>query len=207
MNFEEFCESTKRTFNVQSPEKDLLHCKLGMAEESGEIIGKFKKVVGYGHELDRVCTLAEIGDYMFYFGYMCNILEVEGIDTEEMKGKDIVESFNNIVSNTVSSEKVIPATNRALGIFELTATFLVLLQERPDIFRIIQAMSQILLGINMLCASLGKKLPVVLEANVAKLKLRYPDKFNMKATHEEGRDRAEEDKVVEEKVSKSGEKN
>jgi NTP pyrophosphatase (non-canonical NTP hydrolase) len=48
------------------PVAHLIHCVTGLAEESGELLGIYKKVAFFGHELDRTKLAGELGDQLYY---------------------------------------------------------------------------------------------------------------------------------------------
>lgn len=48
------------------PIQHLMHCVTGLAEESGELLGLYKKVAFFGHALDRTKLIGELGDQLYY---------------------------------------------------------------------------------------------------------------------------------------------
>ena len=54
---------------------------LGLNGECGELTDIFKKVLYHGKELDSVDLILELGDILYYFTAICNIL---GIDITEI---------------------------------------------------------------------------------------------------------------------------
>lgn len=54
----------------------LLHSAMGIATEGGELIDAFKKHIFYGKSLDTLNLIEELGDLMWYIGYMCHILDI-----------------------------------------------------------------------------------------------------------------------------------
>lgn len=201
MNFKDYCESTTRTFNYQTDSIDLTHCVFGMVEEVGEIAGKFKKIIGYGHKISKTGILEEVGDFMFYFCMLFNLLGVEKIDEEEMSGKDIVARFNGLISSIQRPTIVTKGELHSIALSKVVSALISHIEEGNSNY-IIATMENTIIIVNLLCGSLGKTMSKVLESNVDKLKVRYPDKFNIKGTHEEGRDREEELRVIESRTSK-----
>lgn len=50
---------------------DLLHAGLGLATEAGEFVDAIKKHVFYGKPLDMVNLQEELGDVLWYIGFIC----------------------------------------------------------------------------------------------------------------------------------------
>lgn len=55
----------------KTPEEQLLYCCVGMAEESGEVMGKVKRLMR-GEAFDREGYLLELGDCLAYFVIAAN---------------------------------------------------------------------------------------------------------------------------------------
>lgn len=49
-----------------TPEADVAHCILGIAEEAGEVCGKYKKFFRGDGPLVREDVMSELGDLLFY---------------------------------------------------------------------------------------------------------------------------------------------
>ena len=58
----------------------VLHCCMGMAGETGEVIDLIKKSVFYKKELDKDKVLEELGDVMFYIVNLATSLNISMSD-------------------------------------------------------------------------------------------------------------------------------
>ena len=197
MNFETHIAEASKTFNYKDTTTDIIHCTLGMMEESGELCGYIKKQIGYGHKLNKVGVLGEIGDYAYYAGMNFHVCEFDSKDNQ-----DLVKRMNLLVTIKQVSKKPVPIDVHARALFKSTATIIAHMEEHnaDNVLALYESIYQIL---NMMCAKLGTNLPAVLDANIAKLRQRHGDKFEEKATYEEGRNRKKEDKLIESRTSKT----
>jgi len=66
----------------------LLHAAVGLSGESGELLDIVEKHVFQTHSLDKEEVKKELGDILFYFQLMCNVL---GTTIEEVKQGNIVK--------------------------------------------------------------------------------------------------------------------
>ena len=205
MNFKDHIIECKKTFNYAVGKdgaddlgKDIEHCVFGMMEEAGELCGKIKKHIGYGHKLDKVGIAEELGDYAYYFS-MCFDLML--FNTEE--NKEIVYRMNLLVTinQKPKSKKPVPHKHHADALYKHTA-MLVAQMEAHDADQVMAIYENIIQVMNMLSVSIGSTLQKVLDGNIAKLRKRYGKSFKKEATHEQGRDRKEELSLVESRTSK-----
>lgn len=65
-DYQEFCNKKLRRGN------DLKVFLLGLAEETGEVLGLFKKAFRDEREVDLKLVKEELGDTMWYIGNICN---------------------------------------------------------------------------------------------------------------------------------------
>jgi NTP pyrophosphatase (non-canonical NTP hydrolase) len=67
LSLKEYQQLAKRTFkDLGTDQKNLLHMKMGLMTEIGEILDALKKHIAYGKELDVVNMREEWGDAMWY---------------------------------------------------------------------------------------------------------------------------------------------
>lgn len=53
-----------------------MHCAIGVATESGELMDQFKRHIYYGKPLDVVNIKEELGDKMWYIMNLCRLLDL-----------------------------------------------------------------------------------------------------------------------------------
>lgn len=93
MNLKEYKEESKRTFAYKTEPldeatTDLLHCAIGVATESGELLDAFKKHIYYGKPLDTVNLGEEIADCMWY---LSNLARLANLDIEKLLDNNIAK--------------------------------------------------------------------------------------------------------------------
>lgn len=78
MNLKEYEKESQRTFAYKSDNiLNLLHCAIGAATESGELLDAFKKSIYYNRELDMVNIGEEIADIMWYLSNLARLLNLD----------------------------------------------------------------------------------------------------------------------------------
>lgn len=157
----EYQELAKRTFNDLGNDYDnLLHIKLGVITEIGELLDVIKKHVGYKKPMDIVNIGEEIADTVFY---LVNRLTIKGhpfsysaFETATYKPQNLAgcislcfDILNVYTQHTITSHKY------TLAIPEFTVSAL---KGIADYFEL--------------------DFMQILTNNINKLKVRYPDKFD-----------------------------
>ena len=56
---------------------DILHSAVGISGESGELLDHIKKVIWQGHCLDVDYIKKELGDILFYFTFLCDLITTD----------------------------------------------------------------------------------------------------------------------------------
>lgn len=77
-SFEEYIQLAKRTINLKPTLfENLIHCKVGIRTELAEIEDMFKKSCFYGggYKYDKVNHYEELGDTLWYFGNLADLLK------------------------------------------------------------------------------------------------------------------------------------
>ena len=64
--FLEYIRNTRKTWIDQELSRNQQHAYLGISSEIGELTDAYKKVIGYGKELDATNVLEEVGDISYY---------------------------------------------------------------------------------------------------------------------------------------------
>ena len=55
----------------------ILHSAVGMSSETGEVLGHIKKVIWQGHCLDVDYIKKELGDILYYFTFLCDLIATD----------------------------------------------------------------------------------------------------------------------------------
>ena len=64
----------------------ILHSAVGMSGETGELLDHIKKVIWQEHCIDCTYIIKELGDILFYFTSMCDLI---GTDIDEVRKLNI----------------------------------------------------------------------------------------------------------------------
>ena len=71
------------------------HAAMGMAGEAGEVLDAVKKYTAYGQELNREHLLEELGDTLFYFVKMCQMLDVRMDEVAEANMGKLAKRYSS----------------------------------------------------------------------------------------------------------------
>lgn len=167
-------------------------CSMGLIGELGEFADHIKKVVGHGHALDRAVCLKELGDISWYIAeaYSMFGLEAPDEDIDEAHArlkKELEEGdakYKEETGEEVDNLQVVCSVLRKMsaavgaigGMIEGTmyggAIFRFI---KPHEYRkMVDMLGGMLMTVEL---RLGFTFREVLEANVEKLRKRYPDGF------------------------------
>jgi len=75
--------------------EDIIHMILGLITELGELADVYKKCMAYGRDIDNVNVKEELGDIMWYFIGLCNILGFDFQDILEINMKKLQIRYKN----------------------------------------------------------------------------------------------------------------
>lgn len=163
---------------LSSTDNLLEHCLYGLLTEAGEALDSLKRFQFYGSDLDTTHMAEEIGDILWYAIAAC--IEMD-IDIPEMYKTNKVEHGLKDYRFHICSIANIAAEYLLLDDAETVSEIYV-----GDIFE----------HIDMACLAIGITRTIAFEANNAKLKERYPEKWEK--AFAETRDTDEERKAMEE---------
>lgn len=194
MRFDEYVENTRRTWNKKEVlEENLNHAFLGLTDESGEIAKAYKRNLAYGTELDKTNVAEEIGDLMYFTARVLDELQFKDSDKLYLEFNRTIKTPLKETPKASEIDVVLAIASRASNIFVAVST--------SDGSIIVRALTDLLLAIKTLSVLIDIKLDSIMEANIEKLKKRYPEKFeNEKALN---RDIEAETKTVEENVRRT----
>jgi len=162
MRFDEYIKLAVRTESRINPktgvgftrDERLLHAAIGMVTEVGELLDAIKKHIFYGKQLDRVNMQEEIGDLCWYVALASDVLNI----TPEAVIRGSADVFCQVIS-----------------IVHVSANCLVFVHNEVAV---VNALSDIMGSIFTICEVKSFSLGDILDTNIAKLKARYPDKFD-----------------------------
>lgn len=179
MTWQEYVQSAERTANrgpEDTFERRMTMCALGLVGEGGETPDEMKKALFHGHAFDRGAMLKELGDVLWYVAIAAS---TAGIDLSQLWNappqQDAVDEA--FVAKAAVNPALVLAFNAAdaalalVGFKDYTSL--------PEGVRaeIANKLHPVLLMVGLLAKMLGSSLEAVAEANIAKLRERYPDGF------------------------------
>lgn len=175
MNFNEYQELSKRTANPHANE--IYNYAMGLAGESGELIDIFKKAMFHGHALKQLQILKEAGDVLWYTTQLMRILEIkidnvfEKVD-KQYAGLNIKEQYEkkHVLICCLNLSDTVGMINGHVDAERFTK------QQLEGLF------ANIFRNLYFLGAVIDLTLEEIAEANIKKLKDRYPDGFSQEAS-------------------------
>lgn len=168
-------EGAKRTMaSLESQQDDIHHMNLGMFGEFGEITEIVKKVFAYGKELDKAHLAEEIGDMWWYIANFYTIIKEEFV----------IPNFSDFKTLALekSKEEAVDVIISKMDPFVVAAN---VSEKGPGV--LISMSKEIIDAFEL-------DLESILQNNLDKLKVRYPEKFD--ADKAINRDLEKENKVL-----------
>lgn len=179
MKFSEYQESAFRTMaNLGTENLDMSHMALGIATELGELADIFKKNIAYKKDIDWVNASEEVGDVLWYVSNFFTILNTSiaeytenvTIGASKLSGDRVTDNISAILyCNSISGciDKELLWGGKSIDKLSLKSMLGRLVRELIEI-----------------CAINGFDISKIMDNNINKLKIRYPDKFSeYNATH------------------------
>lgn len=162
-------------------------CSLGLIGETGELADHIKKVIGHGHKLDPAACVKELGDVMWYIAeaYSMFGLDIPDADLElilDQLGSAIKEQDGGDQSRRRRPLQPVCALIRKASIAASDVNEFIALvlngEQTGEPWSGYQlALDELLNTVLAITVRLGFSVREVLEANVEKLKKRYPEGF------------------------------
>lgn len=165
LTIQEYQKLAKRTCpDLGSLEKNLLHMRLGIITEVGEVLDIFKKNLAYGKPIDKVNLGEECADVAWY---LVNVASFENIELNDT-------TLNTSIIGDIKSE-----TGAELILYRLLS----MLNNIHYNFKIIaendkQVIINCLRVLKSVCEDNNIDFQQCLYKNIEKLQIRYPDKFD-----------------------------
>lgn len=168
MNTEEYVPKVRGLINKLATERDdHLHMAMGIAGEAGEIIDILKKSFAYGKEVDREKLLAELGDCLFYTCGYLDMVAPEKFSNASNYDPLLLDPFQDAVYDAAR-----------LGLIGGALTAADLECEGASVYNKETVSESLLLArdcITAVAEAFGFTLSDVMEANIRKLSVRYPN--------------------------------
>ena len=170
MDYKWYQESAQRTSSTKTNEEKILNARLGLMGETGELadlLKKYKFQSGDNPELPREKIVEEIGDVCWYIAEAFT-----GIGQDMQKAVDM------------EWEKAINASWYEKSMCDLIFTVHHVVDgimgylDQPFPYASVLMLVQLMRLLDILASICRSSLTEVLEANIAKLKKRYPDGFD-----------------------------
>ncbi len=163
MDFNEYIKLAVRTESRINPytgiafsrQQRVFHAAMGLVTEAAELIDVYKKHIYYGKDLDRVNTKEEIGDICWYLALAYDAWGIKPVAC--VQGETAGTLYQ--ISLMVQSSAICLGFTEEKSIFD-------------------KQLADILGSIIVICKTEGFVLDEILETNIAKLRARYPGKFN-----------------------------
>lgn len=195
MDFTQYIPLTSRTFNYQEQQRDFEHVMLGIIDEIGELAGAIKKKVGYDKTLDITNIKEELGDLSYFLAQSLKQsvfpspmeLNVLKIADEIVTRKRIKRKNSRLFEDVVYLHKF--ANSLIYAIVNP-------LPEQQYFEMYSEAMLSMLDIISEVAATCNTTTSKILEGNIAKLKKRFPYKFDASKADEINRDRIKEAAII-----------
>lgn len=198
MKYRDYFENTRRTWNVLPVSNDnIQHALLGMIDEVGELAKQYKSNLAYGKPLlveeGEGCIKEEIGD-LFYFATRL-IDEMKFEEVEKIKTA-LQLMFDEDFKEKVEKQKEVTPIGACLFVAGKTGIMYTALHTQ-DGNLVVTAVKELMYGLCILSEMHNLNVEDVLESNINKLRVRFPDKFS-------NENASNRDKVAEMKAVKGG---
>ncbi len=170
MNAENYYDSALRTAIDLGQVNNKLHGLLGLISEAGEIADLFKRAVAYGKPIDPVHLLEECGDVMWYVPLLYQSMEADP------KGFVFaVETSREELPLLMTELEMGTLLGQSISVVGLQAQIVQLSEHRASLNETAGILSLLL---RALLSAYGFTLEEAMEKNIAKLRARYPEKFD-----------------------------
>lgn len=97
MEFKEYQKKSRKTALYPDKDNNFIYPTLGLADESGEVVGKIKKVIrdqdGKMNDENKKEIAKELGDVLWYIAQIATEL---GIDMDEIAEKNIEKLYSRL---------------------------------------------------------------------------------------------------------------
>lgn len=192
MKLQEYLVQSERTLIDKGIEFNLLHASCGIITESAELVDAIKRYVYYGKDLDIVNVGEEIGDIYWYLAIPIRELDLKDINVDYKRSDhntklDSVDEITQVMMQDKSKINLIKfctKLTKRCGILSDTIEGISVLKDKESQqFKshyntlINVDLPKVIAHINLILAIFDLDLEQILDKNIYKLQMRYPDKF------------------------------
>lgn len=178
ITFKEYMEVSART--AAGHENELVNYAMGVGGESGELVDLVKKFLFHRHDIDKDKVLKEAGDVLWYATQLLRILKIEISEAELFRALRIIHSGIPLLepreTELLLMSSCMNLTKGAGVVAEVIDDYLtddILNKEQIKI-----GLDIALTNVNFIITVAGLTMEEVAEANIEKLKRRYPKGFD-----------------------------
>lgn len=170
MKYSKYVEETRRTWNKKKDVIDNInHAVLGLFDEAGELAKQYKSNLAYGTNLDMTNVKEELGDMMYFLVRLADELQFKNTDSLNDKLQKIITDKPEHEGKPSQIDMVFSINTRVGGVYTGLVT-----NDGPAIVRSIM---DLMFNIKIFTVILDVDLSKIMEANIAKLRKRFPEKF------------------------------
>lgn len=164
MNLKQYQKETLRTFAYRKEPlsaeiTDMLHCAIGISTEVGELVEAINKK-------DIINIGEEIADQMWYISNMANFINYDLTELVLINGSDFNSEENYLNESVILQAEL-------LDIFKKSIFY----GKELDINKIKYIITRMTINLNCLSFHISLSILELLDKNIAKLKIRFPEKF------------------------------
>jgi len=183
MKHEDYLKGVNITWKHDDKYSELMHCRLAILEEVGEIVGWYKKIHGYKGEKSeewKIGIKGEFGDLLYYLVKIADIT-----DNSDLLDRYFFDKLPAIDLNEVTH------------VAQMSGTALRILEDSDISHQYGTLIHNLFKLLVQLMIHEGFEFEDIAVSNLKKLEKRHGSSFNIDATMESGRNREEEDKALE----------
>ncbi len=167
MNLKEYEIESQRTFAyrqlpLNESRTDLLHCAIGICTEAGELIEALE-------ENDKINVAEEIADQMWYAS---NLLRMIYVDVSTINF--ITTTITGIEFTNKFSKQSVVLSSQLLDLFKKSIYY----GKDLDLYEVKKLTIHIINNLMNLSNSLELNIEKLLDNNINKLRIRFPEKFS-----------------------------
>ncbi len=200
MKIIEYFELANRTLSDKGPIMNLEHARFGYKTEIGEALDAIKRNYFYGKPFNLVNFFEEMGDILWYthvafcqakeMGIFSTTSSLEHLNLNYYFDKQPREFCEDMFEDEDEDDE--DDHTETLDITECLDDMLGMVLEAESETELADG---IFTEVAQICTKMGIPLEIVMNANIAKLAKRYPDKFNDVSAYI--RDLSKEEKILE----------
>lgn len=206
MKASEYFELAARTLSDKGPIMNLEHARIGYKTEIGESFDAIKRFVFYNKpEINVVNLMEELGDCAWYvhiafmqansLGIFRDTTSFDHLNLTPYLDEEVTEFSADMFENEDDFDEDENEDIDDDSVLDLNAELCSMLVLIDDASSELELADGMFTAIGRICNALGVPLDVVLQANIAKLAKRYPDKFDNVSAFI--RDLSKEEKILE----------